>query len=474
MSESDNSFSNFESVITTAPQPQFQNEIEQANGLDALKSLNHLLVEQNVEKLETLTGFETNNKYTIKTLQDKTIFFAVEENDCFTRNCFGHVRPFEMRIFDNNGDRKNEVIHLSRPLRCSECCFPGFLQKLEVRSPSPSPSRELFGTVEQIWSISHITFNINDASGDPVLKIQRPYFFMECCSDVDFEVKSMKNEPMGKVTKQWSGIAQESLTKADNFEIKFPMDLDVKIKAVLLGACFLIVTAPQPQNEIELSNVTQTQDANGLEALQSLDHLLVKQKVELLEAFTGFETNNKYAIMNIQNQAIFFAAEDNDCCTRNCFGSVRPFEMQIFNQEQKEIIHLSRPLRCAGCGFPCCLQKLQVCSPSGELFGTVQEDWSFFSIEFSIKNASGETVLKIQRSGCFLECCSDVKFDVKSLDGVIVGHVTKQWSGLAKELLTNADNFGIQFPKELDVKIKAVLLGACFLIDFMYFEQNDL
>ena len=45
-----------------------------------------------------------------------------------------------------------------------------------------------------------------------------------------------------------------------------------------------------------------------------------------------------------------------------------------------------------------------------------------------------------------------------------VGRVTKQWTGLAKEAFTDADNFGISFPIDLDVNIKAVLLGAVFLI----------
>ena len=34
----------------------------------------------------------------------------------------------------------------------------------------------------------------------------------------------------------------------------------------------------------------------GLEYLLHVDQLLVKQQVELLEAFTGFETNNKYKV----------------------------------------------------------------------------------------------------------------------------------------------------------------------------------
>lgn len=46
---------------------------------------------------------------------------------------------------------------------------------------------------------------------------------------------------VGKISKKWSGLLREAFTDADNFGISFPMDLDVRMKAVMLGACFLIV-----------------------------------------------------------------------------------------------------------------------------------------------------------------------------------------------------------------------------------------
>ncbi|PIK54842.1 hypothetical protein BSL78_08271 [Apostichopus japonicus] len=54
-----------------------------------------------------------------------------------------------------------------------------------------------------------------------------------------------------------------------------------------------------------------------------------------------------------------------------------------------------------------------------------------------------------------------------------IGKISKQWSGITKEWFTNADNFGIQFPMDLDVKVKGTLLGALFLIEFMFFEQQN-
>lgn len=51
-----------------------------------------------------------------------------------------------------------------------------------------------------------------------------------------------------------------------------------------------------------------------------------------------------------------------------------------------------------------------------------------------------------------------------TLDGTNVGKISKQWSGLAREMFTDSDHFGISFPLDLDVKMKAVCLGAVFLI----------
>ena len=42
--------------------------------------------------------------------------------------------------------------------------------------------------------------------------------------------------------------------------------------------------------------------------------------------------------------------------------------------------------------------------------------------------------------------------------------MSKQWSGLLKEAFTDADNFGVTFPMDLDVKCKLTLLAAVFLI----------
>ncbi|CAB3377825.1 Hypothetical predicted protein [Cloeon dipterum] len=211
----------------------------------------------------------------------------------------------------------------------------------------------------------------------------------------------------------------------------------------------------------------------GLEYLTMIDQLLVHQKVELLEAMTGFETANKFSIKNSMGQKIYSAKESSGCLVRNCCGTNRPFDMKIYDNFGNMVIHLHRPFACQSCCCPCWLQSMEVTAPPGTLVGTVEQDWSIWTPHFSIKDAAGNVVLKIKGPFCTYSLCGDVEFKVLSADGEReVGMISKQWSGIAREAFTDADIFGISFPMDLDVRMKAVMLGACFLIDAMFFEKK--
>ncbi|XP_009466809.1 PREDICTED: phospholipid scramblase 1-like [Nipponia nippon] len=211
----------------------------------------------------------------------------------------------------------------------------------------------------------------------------------------------------------------------------------------------------------------------GLEYLTQIDQILIHQQIELLEILTGFETNNKYEIKNTLGQRVYFAAEDTDCCTRNCCGPSRPFTLHIIDNLGHEVITLQRPLRCSSCCFPCCLQELEVQAPPGTPVGYVVQNWHACLPKFTIQDEKRMDILKITGPCVVCSCGGDINFEVKSVDETAtVGRISKQWTGFLKEAFTDADNFGIIFPMDLDVKMKAVMIGACFLIDFMFFEYT--
>ncbi|GLH02244.1 Phospholipid scramblase [Gryllus bimaculatus] len=211
----------------------------------------------------------------------------------------------------------------------------------------------------------------------------------------------------------------------------------------------------------------------GLEYLTQIDQLLVHQKVEILEALTGFESKNKFTIKNSMGQKVYYAVEDSDCLTRNCCGPWRPMDIKILDNFKNEVIHMNRPLACDSCWFPCCLQSMEVSSPPGTVVGRVEQEWSILTPQFRVKNAAGDTVLRIEGPFCTFSICGDVEFKILTADGATqVGKISKQWAGLLREAFTDADHFGITFPMDLDVKMKAVMMGACFLIDVMFFEKK--
>nr|XP_020441531.1 phospholipid scramblase 1-like [Monopterus albus]XP_020441532.1 phospholipid scramblase 1-like [Monopterus albus]XP_020441533.1 phospholipid scramblase 1-like [Monopterus albus]XP_020441534.1 phospholipid scramblase 1-like [Monopterus albus]XP_020441535.1 phospholipid scramblase 1-like [Monopterus albus] len=210
----------------------------------------------------------------------------------------------------------------------------------------------------------------------------------------------------------------------------------------------------------------------GLEYLTQIDQILIHQKVELLEVLTGFETNNEYDIKNSLGQKIYKAKEKNDVWSLNCCGPLRSFEVDITDNMDREVIRLIRPYRCVCCCCPCCLQELEVQAPPGTTIGYVRQTWHPFLPRLEIQGPNKYTVLKLEGPCFACNYYGDVNFELKGkyVDEPI-GRITKQWGGYWKEVLTDADNFGIQFPLDLDVKMKAVLMGVCILIDFMYFEK---
>lgn len=222
----------------------------------------------------------------------------------------------------------------------------------------------------------------------------------------------------------------------------------------------------------------------GLEYLTSIDQLLIHQQVELLEVFTGWEFCNKYQIKNTMGQQVFFAAEESDTCMRQCCGSARGFIVHITDNFGQEVIRVTREFKCcAGCCWcadsDICGYELRVEAPVGNVCGYVRQLQSGWSPRYALRDATGEDVLYVEGPCCVVNgiCCTwDQEFKVLTRDRANqVGVVSKQWSGLVREYFTDATNFNASFPIDLDVRMKAVVLSAAFLIDFMFFEgqKND-
>lgn len=210
----------------------------------------------------------------------------------------------------------------------------------------------------------------------------------------------------------------------------------------------------------------------GLEYLAQIDQLMIKQVVELFEMFTGFETSNKYKVQNTMGQEVYKAVEKSDFCSKQCCGPNRAFEILLGDNLNRQVISAKREFTCTICPcFSSCRHTLEVTSPlTNETFGFVKQNFFCCTPSFSIYDANMTEIF--QMTGPCVTCgCTDRVFEITDLNGTKCGAITKKWTGFLKESYTDADNFNVTFPLDLDVKLKAVIVGATFLVDFMFFEQ---
>ena len=198
-----------------------------------------------------------------------------------------------------------------------------------------------------------------------------------------------------------------------------------------------------------------------------IDRLLIKQQFDYLEEIHDIETANVYKVFNSAGQQVYTAYEVKSThCSRQYCGNQREFEISLRDNFNTEVARFYRPYKCNCCCFNllgCTLQELQVKSADGETIGWVKQQKSCRAAIFHICDENENVILQLTRDACCM-CAAggNAEFDVSTTDDEHIGKVTKQWSNYYQEKYTDNDNFGIEFPIDLDVKYKAVILSSLF------------
>ncbi len=197
-----------------------------------------------------------------------------------------------------------------------------------------------------------------------------------------------------------------------------------------------------------------------MERLSSISSLMVSQQKEWGEILTGFETKNRYAISDVSGRRLYLAAEKAGSTLLRWFlKALRPFTITVLKEDGQVVLRVMRPFRFY-------FHRAEVVDSQGQLIGVIERRFSILRRIYSVFNSSGEEVYQL-----FGPILHPWTFQIRNDRGEY-GKITKKWSGLLKEGFTDADNFGVMFPAEWDVKLKALFLGAVFLIDFVHFENK--
>lgn len=121
---------------------------------------------------------------------------------------------------------------------------------------------------------------------------------------------------------------------------------------------------------------------------------------------------------------------------------------------------------------------MNIYSPPGNLIGVVFERCTVVHASLHVFDAMLPDMPLYEVSGPFITCScfgSDVDFPIyeygKTEISQPVGTITKTWGGVMKELFTDADTFGVNFPVDLEPKHKVLFLATCLLIVSRKFHE---
>jgi uncharacterized protein YxjI len=193
--------------------------------------------------------------------------------------------------------------------------------------------------------------------------------------------------------------------------------------------------------------------------LSEYQELVVRQEVEHLEAFTGIETENRYSVSTPDGEQLLYAYEESGFLARMFLKSHRPLEIHVVDGDDEHLIT-------AGRGFFWFLSHLHVRDGSGREIGSLRRRFSVLNRRFELEDSRGALLAEIR--GPRLRPNTFMVYK----QGEEIGRVTKQWSGIGKEVFTDADTFRVQIDTgRADRDFSLLMLASALAIDLDFFES---
>ena len=119
------------------------------------------------------------------------------------------------------------------------------------------------------------------------------------------------------------------------------------------------------------------------------------------------------------------------CLVAPSFKKHRPLNIHVIDRNNANVITASR-------SFYWFLSHLHVSDGSGQRIGSMQRRFSFLTRRFDLMDATGRIVAEMR--GPIFRPYTFMVYQ----QGQEVGRVTKQWSGVGREMFTDADTFKVE------------------------------
>ncbi|KAM3959880.1 phospholipid scramblase 2 [Aphomia sociella] len=209
-----------------------------------------------------------------------------------------------------------------------------------------------------------------------------------------------------------------------------------------------------------------------LHELTSVERLFITKRLRVKSVLFLRGKKNRFFVRTPHQELVYTVEEENSWWVGYfCYG-LRPLQLRVTNSEGTEVMRINRPYACTTRVLPCQLQRIDVFAPPGHLIGTIEQQWTPVRPLYLIKDGDGVDLFLIRGPLITLSLFRDVQFHITRLDGAPVGDTCKRWQGLTHALFLApvTDRFGVTFERDLTVEMKALLLAATLLMDYMYYD----
>jgi len=191
------------------------------------------------------------------------------------------------------------------------------------------------------------------------------------------------------------------------------------------------------------------------------NRLIVKQEIEAVEIFTGFETGNRYSVLDEQGRKLLYAYEDeSNFIGKQFLGQHRSLDLHILDPNGQEILSIHR-------SFYFLKSSAIIKDANGQVFGHIKQRKWLGNKQFDFISADGEVLFS-----CISKLPHIWTFKV-FMNGQEVAQILKQWGGSGKEVFTDADSFNIEISNIRDESMKYAILITAFIIDLRVFERRS-
>ncbi|XP_066582062.1 cilia- and flagella-associated protein 251-like [Prorops nasuta] len=201
---------------------------------------------------------------------------------------------------------------------------------------------------------------------------------------------------------------------------------------------------------------------SGTRLLANVEQLEIQQIVDLSSLLSKSENGKQYRVKVPGSETIFLAMEDRSETKTGCINYIDYFKLNITDQSGQTAfaVHKNATVKYS----PTTLHRIGVISRDS--VGTVEQNFSILNPSFTVYDQLRREVAYIYGVSSF--CISqDSHFKVLSPDG------SHQIASIMHQYNINLHDYTVllTFPVDTNVQVKSLLLGASFLMEYLYFDR---